>query len=691
MNERDTILSMTNNGYDIFRHYLPDVDFRNKRNFTSPFYSDSNASCTIFLGKDGMWHYKDHGNAGVDSGDIFWFVAKRYGLDTKKEFRQVLDVIIKDMGLCLSSPINEQHLGSSSSRQTVSSSVSEQSSDETKEGLPYEYKSRPFTSLEKEYWGKYGITEDILSKYGVHSLAEYSSTTKSGKAFTLHGSDENPVFLYDFGTACKVYQPFNSRCRFLQGGVKPENYAFGHEQLPLRGRMLFITGGEKDVLSLASHGFNAICFNSETSSIPEIVIKNLSRRFTHLIILYDMDQTGKKASSEITKQFSEYNLQNISLPLKGTKEEKDISDFFALGNSAQDFYDHIINTSEEQKKNDLMTFETHRTNYNNPPIPSNSIVSFQGTVIGASENLLCITGEEGSGKSNYIGAIIAGAISSSSLDSSMTLGLEITPNPHHKAVLHFDTEQSESQLYKNGMRSFRRAGITGCPPYYYSICLTPVSRKERLQVIMKSIEHYDIVHQGIHLVLIDGIADLIYSANDERQAIALIEGFHQLAITYNTCIVCVLHYIPDGIKLRGHLGSEIQRKAAGILAIEKCKDDEKNSVVKALKIRDGSCYDVPMMLFGWDYEKGMHVYKGVKTLKEQEKRKRIEMTAIVKDILRHDPHPTLEEFSKQLQIKQGNINEKTVRKHMNYLFSHEIIKLADDEQTIQPFSPLVNN
>jgi hypothetical protein len=39
-----------------------------------------------------------------------------------------------------------------------------------------------------------------------------------------------------------------------------------------------------------------------------------------------------------------------------------------------------------------------------------------------------------------------------------------------------------------------------------------------------------------------------------------------------------LHFVPNGMKLRGHLGSALQRKAAGILSIER-NDDQQTSVV----------------------------------------------------------------------------------------------------------------
>ena len=56
----------------------------------------------------------------------------------------------------------------------------------------------------------------------------------------------------------------------------------------------------------------------------------------------------------------------------------------------------------------------------------------------------------------------------------------------------------------------------------------------------------------------------------------------------------MLHFVPNGLKLRGHLGSELQRKAAAILSIEK-DSNPAVSVVKALKVRGGSLLDVPLM------------------------------------------------------------------------------------------------
>ena len=84
---------------------------------------------------------------------------------------------------------------------------------------------------------------------------------------------------------------------------------------------------------------------------------------------------------------------------------------------------------------------------------------------------------------------------------------------------------------------------------------------------------------GIHMVVIDGIADLLDAVNDEESHVKLVDELFPIAGIYNTIIVCVLHLAPSGMKLRGHLGSEVQHKAAGILLIEK-GDNNNCSLVK---------------------------------------------------------------------------------------------------------------
>ena len=667
MNLKEEVLARTNRGLEVFCFYMP-IDFVPKRNFRNPLYDDRRASCNIYLDvKTQCYRMKDFGN-DMYSGDCFWFAATILGLDVKTDFRKVLECIIEDLHLNISDESNERK------RYLLrpSSPVIKPKPPTTSAEKPKRFKlyEQAFTNEELKFWMRYGINNKTLERFHVRSLARYESISSQGKPYFLQSSPEEPMFAYILGDVVKLYRP-KSKVRFLYGGEKTKDYIFGFEQLPSKGDILFITGGEKDVLTLAAHHFHAICFNSETALIPEPTIESLQLRFRHIILLYDTDETGQREAERQAEILSHRNVLSLTLPLAGGKNEKDISDFFASGKTEAELRALITHRLSEIYTQTMMMLRSCEIDYDNPPDASKAIVSVKGVPLGTQDNLLCITGGEGTGKSNYISAILSGALGIERLNPEQTLGLEITANPKGLAVLHYDTEQSEAQLYKNLGKTLRRASLSTVPEFYHSLYLASFSRKDRLKLIRESMDLFHHKHGGIHLVVIDGIADLIRSANDESESIAIVDDLYRLAGVYNTCIICVLHFVPNGIKLRGHIGSELQRKAAGILSIEK-DDNPEYSVVKALKVRDGSPLDVPMILFGWDKDLDMHVYRGEKSKEEKEKRKTDELIAVVREAFKHSHRLSYQELCEVL-MREMEIKERTAKKYIAYMREQEIL------------------
>ena len=672
MNIKEEILEHTNRGLEIFCFYMP-IDFVPKRNFRNPLYKDKRASCNIYLDtKSQCYRMKDFGNEAY-SGDCFWFAATMLGLDVRSDFKKVLLTIIQDLNLNITMDFKTEENRKTKSFKDIrlvsstSTNAKEELSEKKKIFKLYE---QPFRADEIAYWQRYGITDKVLQKYHVKSLFRYETISNQGNPFSLTSTKNEPIFCYVMGDFVKIYRP-NSKLRFLYGGDKSKDYIFGFEQLPSKGDILFITGGEKDVLSLSSHHFNAICFNSETASIPEPIIESLQLRFRHIILLYDTDETGLREAERQAKQLEPYHVFCLSLSLQGTKTEKDISDFFALGKTAKDLTSLLTDKLSSIYTHTIMMLQSCEIDYENPPDASKSIVAVNGVPLGTQDNLLCITGGEGTGKSNYVAAILTGTLGTERLPAERTLGLEITPNPNGLAVLHYDTEQSEAQLHKNLGKTLQRASLKNVPKFYHSLYLASLSRKDRLKLIRESMDLFYHKHGGIHLVVIDGIADLIRSANDETESIAIVDELYRLAGIYNTCIICVLHFVPNGIKLRGHIGSELQRKAAGILSIEK-DDNPEYSVVKALKVRDGSPLDVPMMLFGWDKAEDMHVYRGEKSKEDKEKRKTDELITVVKEAFRNSFKLTYQELCEVLMRKM-EIKDRTAKKYIAYMKEQRIL------------------
>ena len=672
MNIKEEILEHTNRGLEVFSFYMP-IDFVPKRNFRNPLYEDKRASCNIYLDtKSQCYRMKDFGNEAY-SGDCFWFAATMLGLDVRSNFRKVLLTIIQDLNLNITVDFKTDENRKTKSPKDVRlvsptpTNAKERLSEKKKVFKLYE---QPFNAEELSFWLRYGITDRILQRYHVKSLFRYETISNQGKPFSLTSTREEPMFCYMMGDFVKLYRP-QSKLRFLYGGDKLKDYIFGFEQLPSKGDVLFITGGEKDVLSLSSHHFNAICFNSETASIPEPIIESLQLRFRHIVLLYDTDETGLREAERQAKLLEPYHVFYLRLSLQGTKAEKDISDFFALGKTEKDLTSLLTEKLSSIYTHTIMMLQSCEIDYDNPPDASKSVVAVNGVPLGTQDNLFCITGGEGTGKSNYVAAILAGTLGTERLPAEKTLGLEITPNPNGLAVLHYDTEQSEAQLHKNLGKTLQRAALKTVPEFYHSLYLASLSRKDRLKLIRESMDLFHHKHGGIHLVVIDGIADLIRSANDETESIAIVDELYRLAGIYNTCIICVLHFVPNGIKLRGHIGSELQRKAAGILSIEK-DDNPEYSVVKALKVRDGSPLDVPMMLFGWDKAEDMHVYRGEKSKEDKEKRKTDELIGVVKEAFRSSLKLSYQELC-EILMREMEIKERTAKKYIAYMKEQRIL------------------
>ena len=659
---KENILRSTDKGLSVFRHYIG-KPFQIGKNFLNPLYEDKHPSCNVYFDRrHDCYRLKDFGNDDY-SGDCFAFVGKISGLtcSLSKDFIQIMEKINEDLHLGLGTDHTVKRPIYSRTNLSCSEIV-------TKERT-FSIQQKSFSASELSWWKEYGITETILMKYNVISLKRFDSVSKESRPFYFVSSEQEPLYGYLGQQRIKIYRP-KSSIRFVQAGKCSDSYCFGLEMLPAKGDLLFITGGEKDVLTLAAHGFNGICFNSETSNIPLDIIHNLSYRFKHIILLFDVDETGIKCAQKQEQNLRSYGIKRLHLPLAGIKEEKDVSDYFRAGYTHDDLMRLFLDYLDTLYNETMAALKSCEVDLKNPPPVAQIVVSVNDVPLGTQGNLFCITGGEGTGKSNYVAALIAGAIGKQE-EKIDTLGMSIQRNSNGTAILFYDTEQSEMQLYKNIDTLLRRAKQEVMPGHFHAYSLTGISRKERLQAIIQSMDKFYYQCRGIQMVVIDGIADLIKCANDEAESVAVVEELYRLAGIYNTCIITVLHFIPNGLKLRGHLGSELQRKAAAILSIERDNDQEQ-SVVKALKVRDGSPLDVPLMLFSWNKEAAMHIYTGEKSTEAKEKRKENDLTMVAKDVFSRKRFLTYAELSESIQLSL-DVKERTAKNYIRFMREKEII------------------
>lgn len=377
MSDRDKILQKTNGGLDVFTHYMGE-DCK-KKVFSNPFRSDSNPSCRLYyhddkMGGEGRYILKDFGDSSW-KGDCFWLVSQLTNLSLQDDFSEILHLIDKELDLYI---LTDAPVGYHPVKEKVKPS-SVQGGSKIVKFYPY---YRNYNRYELDYWAAYGITLDILRRFNVKCLSKCYFEREDGSAFTIYGNKDIPMFGYTFnvGTGIKVYRPGAKIGRFMYAGNLPRPYIFGLEQIGMNipsllnifrsdtefdMKVLFITGGEKDVMSLAAHGFNAISLNSETAKVSEDLITRLVSVYRPIVFLYDSDETGKKESVQRVKECLDFEgikkmidmeerlpewvrrenlVMTVTLPLAGTKQEKDVSDFFKSGHSAAELRDLVRNS-----------------------------------------------------------------------------------------------------------------------------------------------------------------------------------------------------------------------------------------------------------------------------------------------------------------------------------------------------------
>lgn len=241
-------------------------------------------------------------------------------------------------------------------------------------------------------------------------------------------------------------------------------------------------------------------------------------------------------------------------------------------------------------------------NQDRPPPTPEPRFTIDGVGICTAGNLTTISAMVKTGKSSFIGAMIAAAITEQP-GAVDCLGVQ-SRNPQGKALLHIDTEQSPYDHHDLVQRTLRRARLDRLPPWLRSYCLTGFSAIECRRGLSLALEAAAEQFGGIHAVIIDGIADLVINVNDPEETNAFVAELHGLAIRYECPALNVIHINPGTEKTRGHLGSQLERKSETNLRLDK---EEETSVVWSDKNRRAPIPRDRGPCFQWSTALGMHV------------------------------------------------------------------------------------
>ena len=235
---------------------------------------------------------------GSFSGDCFDYVATKYNIT----FWEAIEQIAADFKL--------------TTRKTKRKPrpVNQEFREETSE-LRVEW--RGFVAEDLAYWLSFGIMEEVLLYFNVGAI---KYLWVNGKLrYSYSGRDR--AFGYWFSESeIKAYFVEREEYRFL-GNYRGLQ---GYRQLPDSGELLIITKSYKDVMYYRQLGIYAVAPASESSILTEEEYKDLSSRFTRVLVNYDLDLTGVRSTKKMKKA---YCLDYFFIRDKRDVGPKDLTDY----------------------------------------------------------------------------------------------------------------------------------------------------------------------------------------------------------------------------------------------------------------------------------------------------------------------------------------------------------------------------
>jgi len=202
---------------------------------------------------------------------------------------------------------------------------------------------------------------------------------------------------------------------------------------------------------------------------------------------------------------------------------------------------------------------------NKPPVQKN-IVKTQGKRVLTTGNILAIVSKAGTGKSSVCEGFVANLINPKC--DSFGFECDLTDNGGRDKVLYIDTERTIQDTWNSWERTYRRAGISApnVDKRLLFFNLKAVSIPERKKIVSEIL----MKNKDIGLIIFDGATDFIRDTNSIGEASEFIDWIN----TFNPSIsvIVTIHSNPMDNKPRGHIGSELCRRAESVFLIRKLDD-----------------------------------------------------------------------------------------------------------------------
>ena len=327
------------------------------------------------------------------------------------------------------------------------------------------------------------------------------------------------------------------------------------------------------------------------------------------------------------------------------------------------------------------------------PVP---FVTVNGSTFASLGDISFISGVPKSGKSSITGFVLATALMKQKPANLDSLGI-VSDYQQGRPIIYIDTEQHPAHTRKRLKTTLKIAGIERQNTELFRVMnWRTVPQPQKLINLMHALD----THKTACLWVIDGITDFVASANDEQAGNILIGHLMQKASENNAAIILLIHENGANGKLRGHIGSEAERKCGGAISVKKDRD-KRVHIIEPKFLRDAE--DFPPVVFRWDNEAGRMVTVDALTAQiviqdQKDKSKATELGKLYAKCMGTDKSLPRNEFRKRIEQEidpnrknTGRNNEQKANREIEKMTGYYIkIMGVGKSQTVEPFLNIEN-
>ena len=203
-----------------------------------------------------------------------------------------------------------------------------------------------------------------------------------------------------------------------------------------------------------------------------------------------------------------------------------------------------------------------------------AVLFFHDQMVMSRKNISCITGKAKVGKTFLMTLLNISVLKKGEFGTLRSY----LPKGKDK-IIYIDTEQSDYHILLILQRIQKEVGTDKLLMFNFDA----KSVEERKDFTRELI--YNTPDCG--LLVIDGIADLIYDPNDIRESSQMVSELRKWATDCDIHIVNVIHQNPsENTKMRGHLGTILTNKSETVIQITSSKENESVKLVETLATRN---------------------------------------------------------------------------------------------------------